>query len=99
MLLPSVVVNGGKPGGTGSSSRDIGFPCACNLMASSNCLQILPYLRALEELPSVSAATFVLLYTSRRSLSAPSMFSRPCFGSTESAFQEDKRINVSTSCQ
>lgn len=71
--------SGGKPGGTGSSSRGTGFPLICDLIASANCLQILPYLRALEVLPSASAATFVLLYTSKRSLRAPSISSRPSF--------------------
>lgn len=67
----------GKPGGVGNSSNWTGFPRASNLRASSNCLQIRPYLRALEEFPSVSAVVCDLLYTSRRSFKASSKFSGP----------------------
>lgn len=35
------------PGGVGSSSTGIGLPALCSLIACSNCLIILPYLRTL----------------------------------------------------
>ena len=50
---------GVNPGGVGSSSKGTGFPLACIFKASSNCLQIRPYLRAFDVFPSSSAATFV----------------------------------------
>lgn len=48
----------GKPGGLGNSSSGTGFPLDLSFIASSNCLQIRPYLRAFEEFPSVSATVF-----------------------------------------
>lgn len=50
---------GNNPGGTGNSSKATVLPRACALIASSNCLQMRPYRRALDVLPSSSAATLV----------------------------------------
>lgn len=57
---------GANPGGVGNSSKSIGFPALCALMASSYCFWIRPIRRALLELPSCCACSEADLYFSNR---------------------------------